>query len=132
MKKLQLGTRRFKGKLPFNFFSCGRVGHYFAKCPHKDNHDKGNDSAKGNRKQFINKRSCYTHEDSDGLSKSYEDEYEQDIQLLMAYENYKFMDALEEEYFLEEITQKICLEENNIVIDTLKHQLTEREIRMKN
>ena len=46
----------------------------------------------------------------------------------MAYENDDFMDALEEEYFLEEITQlKICLEENNMVIDTLTDQLTQRE-----
>ena len=35
-----------------------------------------------------------------------------------------FMDALEENYFLEEISQiKICLEENKISIDILKNQL---------
>ena len=68
------------------------------------------------------------HEDSDGLSNSVEDEFEQDIKLLMAYENHDFMDTLEEEDFLEEITQlKICLEEKNIFIDILTHQLTERE-----
>lgn len=38
------------------------------------------------------------------------------------------MDTLEEEYFLEGITQlKLYLEEKNMVIDTLTHQLTERE-----
>jgi len=62
------------------------------------------------------------------LSNSDEDKYEQDMKLLMAYENDDFMDALEKEDFLEEITQlKICLEEKNMVIDTLRHQLTERE-----
>ena len=73
-------------------------------------------------------RSYYTHEYSDGLSNSDEDETEQDYKLLMAYDNDDFLDALEEEDFLEEITKlKICLEENNIIIDTLTHQLTERE-----
>jgi hypothetical protein len=68
-----------------------------------------------------NRRSYYTHEDSDGLSNS--DEDDQEIKLLMAYEN----DALEEEDFLKEITQlKICLEEKDTVIDTLTHQLTEK------
>ena len=39
-----------------------------------------------------------------------------------------FMDALEENYFLEEINHlKICLEEKKISIDTLKNQLIEKE-----
>ena len=39
-----------------------------------------------------------------------------------------FMDALEENDFIEEINQlKICLEENKISIDTLKNQLIEKE-----
>jgi len=46
----------------------------------------------------------------------------------MAYDNDDFLDALEEEYFHEEITKlKICLEEKNMIIDTLTHQLVERE-----
>jgi len=76
----------------------------------------------------VNRRSYYTHEDSDGLSNGDEDEIEQDYRLLMAYANDNFLDALEEEEFLEEITKlKICLEEKNMIIDTLTHQLTERE-----
>ena len=42
VKKLQLGTGRFKGKLPFKCFACGRVGHYVAKSNHKETHVKGN------------------------------------------------------------------------------------------
>ena len=44
--------RRFRGKLPFKCSSGGRVGHYVAKCPHKDNHHKGKDIVKGNRRWF--------------------------------------------------------------------------------
>jgi len=27
VKNFQWGSRRFRGKLPFKFFSCGRIGH---------------------------------------------------------------------------------------------------------
>jgi len=46
----------------------------------------------------------------------------------MAHDNDDFLDALEEEVFLEQITKlKICLEEKNMIINMLTHQLIERE-----
>ena len=35
VKKLDRGSGKYKGKLPFKCFNYGRVGHYAAKCPHK-------------------------------------------------------------------------------------------------
>ena len=46
----------------------------------------------------------------------------------MAYADDNFWDALEEENFHEEISKiKICLEEKNMIIDTLTYQLSRRE-----
>eukprot|EP00253_Pinus_taeda_P004876 PITA_04876 len=74
VKNLQRGTGRFRGKLPFKCFACGRVSHYAAKCPHKDKLDKGKEPFRWNRKHNVNKKIYYTHEDSDGLLNSDEDE----------------------------------------------------------
>ena len=126
VKNLQRGSGRFRGKLPFKCFACGRVSHYATKCPHKDKLDKGKESAKWNRKQSVSKKSYYTHEDSDGLSNS--DEDNNDYRILMGFEDDDFMDALDEDNLCEEISKlKICLEEKNMIIDTLTFQLAERE-----
>eukprot|EP00253_Pinus_taeda_P031886 PITA_31886 len=89
VKNLQRGAGRFRGKLPFKCFACGRVGHYAAKWPHKDE--------QGNK-----------------------------YRLLMAFEDDDFMDAIDEEDLYEEISKlEICLEEKNMIIDTLQFQLDE-------
>eukprot|EP00253_Pinus_taeda_P031757 PITA_31757 len=100
VKNLQQGAGRFRGKLPFKCFACGRVNYYAAKCAHKDKLDKNSD----------------------------EDEQGNNFRLLMAFEDDDFMDVIDEEDFYKEISKlKFCLEEKNMIIDTLQSQLAERE-----
>jgi len=75
-----------------------------------------------------NKKSYYTHEDSDGLSNSDEDERGNDYKLLMAFEDDDYIDAIDVDGFYEEISRlKTCLEEKNMIIDTFQIQLDEKE-----
>jgi len=36
IKKLQKGSGKYKGKLPFKCFDCGKIGHFASKCPYKN------------------------------------------------------------------------------------------------
>eukprot|EP00253_Pinus_taeda_P005677 PITA_05677 len=128
VRNLQRGIGRFRGKLSFKFFAGGRVGHYAAKCPHKDKVDKGKEPIRWNKKQNANKKNYYTHEDSDGLSNSDEDERGNDYKLLMEFEDDDYMDAIDVDSFYEEISRlKTCIEEKNMIIDTLQFQIDEKE-----
>eukprot|EP00253_Pinus_taeda_P028481 PITA_28481 len=104
------------------------LGHYATKCPHKDRIDKGKEPVRWNKKHNANKKSYYTHEDSDGLSNSDEDERANHYKLLMAFEDDDYVEAIDVDGFYEEISRlKRCLEEKNMIIDTLQFQLDEKE-----
>ena len=35
VRRLKKGSRKYKGKLPFKCFNCGKIVHFSSKCPHK-------------------------------------------------------------------------------------------------
>ena len=37
VRKIKRGTGKYKGKLPFKCFNCGRTKHYARKCPFEEN-----------------------------------------------------------------------------------------------
>ena len=98
VRRLQPGTGRFKGKLPFKCFECGKVGHYAAKCPYREKHGKG--------KQFEKRKSYYAKEDDDEVSSEDEEDSDQDLKVLMDKKQKKKATQRKE------ISQRTCAAEN--------------------
>jgi hypothetical protein len=43
VRNLKRGFDKYKGKLPFQCFNCGRVGNFVAKCPYSKREDSDNE-----------------------------------------------------------------------------------------
>jgi hypothetical protein len=49
MRKLKRGFEKYKGKLPFKCFNCGRVGNFSAKCPYENMEDNDDEEEHNNK-----------------------------------------------------------------------------------
>ena len=93
VKKLDRGSGKYKGKLPFKCFNYGRVGHYAAKCPHKKVKNQAQESRKNTSKNWqkgkkFSRKSFYAQQDSSASGDSDEPSSEEETSefLLMAIE----------------------------------------------
>ena len=53
VKRLKKGLGKYKDKLPFKCFNCGRIGHFENKCPHKGKDQTCDDEEKYKHKNFF-------------------------------------------------------------------------------
>ena len=58
IKKLERGTRKYKGNIPLKCFNCGKIGHYASKCPYPKQDDI-DDEEPCNHKKYQNNKTIY-------------------------------------------------------------------------
>ena len=79
IKKLEKGTRKYKGKLPLKCFNCGRIGHFSSKCHYPKQEESDHEELCYHKDKIIGKNkfkkkhnNFYSKEDSDDESEDAE------------------------------------------------------------
>ena len=108
VRRLKKGLGKYKGKIPFKCFNCGKIGHFESKHPHKQKRQTSDDEEnytvnKYNKEAKYKKKSLCVN-DVDSLEEKYSDsscEDELNNFMLMAIEyfgnEYKGSDLNDEE-----------------------------------
>jgi hypothetical protein len=72
VRRLKKGSGKYKGKLPFKCFNCGKIGHFLSKCPQKRKDQTYGDEEKHKHKKVykennFKKKSLCVNNDDDPL-----------------------------------------------------------------
>jgi hypothetical protein len=89
VRRLKKGSSKYKGKLPFKCFKCGKIGHFSFKCPHKRKDQTYDDEEKHKHKKvykennFKKKSLCVNNDDDPSDDESSDSSIEDKINDIM-------------------------------------------------